>query len=328
MPSSDPSLNAALARTLFAGAGDALLLVDDSGGVLAANPSAIRLFDRSPDGIAPGTPFWALYPEPAAGRLSNAWKASVERLDLVAGDGTVDARHHALRIERDLAPGRHLVRIRDRMPLVNASRSALRSLAELAAGTAHAFNNTLTVVQNLAALLRDELPDGPEREDVEAILESAAEAGETTRALSAFGAACGLRGNPETTPSADLDDLLANGLGVLRRLLPKRTPIETDLDCASFPVNGEPVLQALVLWLQHVRGTLPEGGRIRVCSRTERSAADDPTALLTLEAGGATPPDGETLDVLRAVLATESGTVETSAAATLRLRLPPTAPRG
>jgi two-component system, cell cycle sensor histidine kinase and response regulator CckA len=148
----------------------------------------------------------------------------------------------------------------------------LRSVARLAAGVAHDFNNHLTVVQSHVQLLLADLGDNPRlRADLEAIRASARACAELTRKLLAFGRQQVLVPR-RVAPVSFLREVLP----LLQSLLPPSVELEVDLPDVPLPeVEADPrqLREALLNVMSHSVAGMSGRGSVRVAVR-ETEAAD------------------------------------------------------
>lgn len=150
----------------------------------------------------------------------------------------------------------------------------MAKLSDMVAGVAHDFNNALTVIQNLTSFAIEELdPDAHEasdigsvRDDLAAVLEAAADASDLARGLTAFGRR-GARSD-EAGSSFDFDRIVEQIVNVLRRSLPKRIEVSTDLRCGMLVESSESMLQQVLYnLLVNAGGAIAERGHIEISSR-------------------------------------------------------------
>jgi signal transduction histidine kinase/CheY-like chemotaxis protein len=140
----------------------------------------------------------------------------------------------------------------------------LATLSDMAGRIAHAFNNSLAVLQGHAELLMTELsPDAPAREDVRAIRAAAERGAGITRQLLGFSGRHVIR--PEFL---DPGEIAADLLHSIRRLLPRNVSVTLVrearravlLDRAQFE-------QVLLNLVANARDGMPQGGTIRIVVR-------------------------------------------------------------
>ncbi|MFN8631931.1 MAG: PAS domain S-box protein [Chloroflexota bacterium] len=167
--------------------------------------------------------------------------------------------------------------LRQRRSLEEQLRQAhkLEAVGRLADGLAHDFNNVLTAVTGYAGLIEQAVaPDDPIAEDARQIVRATSRAAELTRSLLAFS-----RGKPLEPQLVSFDAVLEDLVPMLRRLLPERVELRTDLASGAAlradPAELELILVNLAL---NASDAMPEGGRLSVetalVALDERFAAD------------------------------------------------------
>lgn len=162
----------------------------------------------------------------------------------------------------------------------------LEALGRLAGGVAHDFNNLLTVIEGYARMLRDE-PDLAHAEAVEyvdEIIRAANRASDLTRQLLAFSR----RQSAQPRP-LDLNELVRNTSGMLRRVIGEDIQLETDLAATNSQIFADPsqIDQVLMNLVVNARDAMPEGGEIRIATSFQ-----DPTVELRVsDRGSGIPPE-------------------------------------
>ncbi len=167
--------------------------------------------------------------------------------------------------------------LRQRKSLEEQVRQAnkLEAVGRLADGLAHDFNNVLTAVTGYAGLIEAAVAaDDPIAEDARQIVRATSRAGELTRSLLAFS-----RGRPLEPKVVSLDAVIDGLVPMLRRLLPERVELRTDL-ASGVAVRADPAELELILVNLAVNAAdaMPTGGRLSVetalVALDERFAAD------------------------------------------------------
>jgi len=147
----------------------------------------------------------------------------------------------------------------------------LRSVAHLAAGVAHEFNNLLTAMRSHVQFLDQDLADRPDtRQDLDGIRVAADRAGMLTRKLLAFG-----RQQVVLPGPVNLAGLISDVTPLLRSLLPPRIrlEIEAPTDLPPARADREHLREALLSVVTNSRDALQAGGTIRLVAR-RLTAAD------------------------------------------------------
>jgi len=254
-------------QALFDHSHDAILLADDTGAYVDANPAACALlgYQRGEllalgvaDVFASSDRTWA----------RQAWNEFLERGDqhgecrLLRKDGAIVRADYSA-IAR-IQPGLHLSILRDltekhtlKSQLLRQQR--LESVGRLASGVAHDLNNILTPILMAPAMLRPHIWDAGARMLLESV-ENAARRGSTVvRHLLAFS-----RSEPGEKVRLDLQKVVRDARAMLQESLPKSVTLEFALSAGEFPVLGDATqLQQVVVNLA-LNGVdaMPRGGRL------------------------------------------------------------------
>jgi signal transduction histidine kinase/CheY-like chemotaxis protein len=195
-----------------------------------------------------------------------------------------------LRVKPHRSAGREaglLVTIAPRVPMPALETLALErsqrteSLGRLAAGMAHDFNNLLQVIQGSAELLRLRL--GLESAaELQAITDAASRGAELTSQVLAFA-----RTENLLIESADLNELVAHQVELLRRVLPASIRLVTRY--AQLPrvrVDRARMDQVLANLCLNARDAMPEGGVLEIMTSVEPRGGDEPLVRLTVRDTG------------------------------------------
>ncbi len=277
-------------RAVFEGASDTILIFDDVGRIVSANPAASTLFARRETRIV-GRAFRSLVDPMQRTELTAALRAVRDRGE---GRGVVRlARADGARIEveyvarANFLPGRHLAVLRD-VTSARAMEAQLRqsqkmeALGQLTGGIAHDFNNLLTVVVASADVLLSS-PGASEVEEIHSglvdILRAANRGADLVRKLMAFGRQEQLQLEP-----LRLDVVIGDLCHILRRVLPEWMAVHFSVDGTIPATNGDAtaVQQILLNLATNARDAMQlEEGELRVVvsvqeddiSRIDRRAA-------------------------------------------------------
>jgi nitrogen-specific signal transduction histidine kinase len=178
----------------------------------------------------------------------------------------------AVSVSRDITP---LKRAEEERHLAAERRHAgeqLESLGRLAGGVAHDFNNLLTVINGYAAILADEksVPDSA-RNMVREIAKSGQRAADLTKQLLIFG-----RRQPVNPGVVDLNRVVEDMSGMLRRLIPEDIVLKLDMDPVLGHVRADPgqLGQVIMNLVVNSRDAMPQGGILTI--RTSNSGTDVP----------------------------------------------------
>jgi two-component system cell cycle sensor histidine kinase/response regulator CckA len=219
---------AALLRAVWDGAQDAMVIADDHGRYVDANPAACRLFGRSYDELI-GLQIWDVvdYSE-------SSWDA-FRAAGSTSGEGSVtrpdgERREIEGSSRANVMPGRHLAVLRDvterkqlEADLWRAQK--LESVGRLAGGVAHDFNNLLTAIRGYAQLLEARAaPASTELRYTQEIDRAADRAAALTAQLLALGRRQTLRARP-----VDLNRHLEGMRGALGALVGGAAELVLDL---------------------------------------------------------------------------------------------------
>ena len=233
-----------LFRAVFDGAFEAMLISNDEGRYVDANPAACELFGRTRDALL-------------------AMDAGAVDGEIVRPDGTVRETEFATRA--NVLPGLHISVLRDvtehrqlQSDLWRAQR--LESVGRLAGGVAHDFNNLLTAIRGYAQLLLARVePGSVEHHHAEEIDRAADRAAALTAQLLAFGRRQVLQARP-----TELNRLVESLDTMLARLVGDDSELVFDLDPGVHPVRVDPVQieQLLVNLVSNAADATPAGGRV------------------------------------------------------------------
>jgi two-component system, cell cycle sensor histidine kinase and response regulator CckA len=234
-----------LFRAVFDGAYEAMLISNDEGRFVDANPAACELFGRTRD------------------ELLTLSRGAAEQNEIVRPDGTVRETEFAARA--DVLPGVHISVLRDvterkqlQADLWRAQR--LESVGRLAGGVAHDFNNLLTAIRGYAQLLLGNVaPGSVEHRHAEEIDRAADRAAALTAQLLAFGRRQVLQARP-----TELNRLVENLDTMLSGLVGDELELAFDLDPGVHPVRVDPaqIEQLLVNLVANAADATPAGGRV------------------------------------------------------------------
>jgi signal transduction histidine kinase len=148
-----------------------------------------------------------------------------------------------------------------------AQARTLDTVASLAAGVAHDFNNILTVILGLSSGLRKS-PDADAASAAQAIEEAAKRAATLTRLLMAFG-----RGQPVEARVLDINAVVSEAEPLLRRFAgDSRLMIELGADLPVVGADPTQLQQVLLNLVGNARDAMPIPGAVTI--RTARASSD------------------------------------------------------
>ncbi|MHB8958737.1 MAG: PAS domain-containing hybrid sensor histidine kinase/response regulator [Candidatus Limnocylindrales bacterium] len=255
---------------------DDMIVASNVDGVLTSwNTGATRLLGWEPGEIIGRTVAAFLAPESVADVWAHRTRVLAGATSAVHGELTAITKSGAqIPVWGSLAPIRDAAGtavgismvardLRQRKNLEEQLRQShkLGAVGRLADGLAHDFNNVLTAVTGYAGLIETAVPpNDPIAEDARQIVRATGRAAELTRSLLAFS-----RGKPLEPQVVSLDAVLEDLVPMLRRLLPERVELRTDLASGAAlradPAELELILVNLAL---NASDAMPDGGRLSV----------------------------------------------------------------
>jgi PAS domain S-box-containing protein len=268
-PSGNPPLPLAADgpfQSVFRSLADGLLLVDDEGRTVEANPAACALFGLTRESLssrpladlsAPGADVSTLLRTlREGGRMRGDWR-------LRRPDGSL--RSVELTVSAGVHPGLHLLVLRDvseKYRLEEAMRQSqkMEAVGRLAGSLAHDFNNYLTAIRGFGEVVLERLaPHDPLADNLLEIQKAADRATRLTRQLLAISRKQVLQPRP-----VDLNAVLAGLENMLRSLVGPGVRLHLALESGLSPVRADPgQLEQVVLNLVvNARDAMPNGGAL------------------------------------------------------------------
>ncbi|MBR0809899.1 response regulator [Bradyrhizobium diazoefficiens] len=256
---------------------DGIIVVDESGMVLFANPAAEGIFGRS-SGSLIGSPIGIPFV------TGDTTEITIHK----PGDGQIDAEIRVVETSWDQRPAR-LVSLRDisaRRALEERLRHSakMEAIGRLTAGIAHDFNNLLTVVLgNLESVQRRFADLDPVV--VRALgnaTRGAQQAAVLTERLLAFA-----RRKPLEPRLLDLDAVISRMTDLLQRTLGERIIVRARIGAGLWPVEADPTeLEAAILNLAvNARDAMPSGGELIIETANIELGVDPEAAESETKAG-------------------------------------------
>ncbi len=280
----------ALKRAILEGALDAIVTIDEAGTVLEVNPAMCATFGWTAEQMVGHNVADLVIPEESrqAHRDGMAEYLRTGSSPLLGVRQDFTAQHadgHRLPVEvtimpvdvggrsmftgylRDMSSRRAAEAESERLNNRLQQTDRLDALGQLAGGIAHDFNNLLAVILNYAGLVRDDLPPGQSREDIDAISAAAQRAADLTQKLLTFS-----RGDTPAEAEADANVVVAGICEVLHRTLPETISVVSRLAPDAWPVHCDTThLDQVVMNLAvNARDAMPDGGTLTVETRNEQ----------------------------------------------------------
>jgi len=260
-------------RAIFENALDAIVIVDDAGRFVDANPASLELFGIARRDLLARRVGDFTVPE---GRraLPSVWRrflaeGSLENVfEIMRADG--ERRHVELTAKASFLPDRHIAVIRDvterrRLEGELGRSQRLESLGRLAGGIAHDFNNLLTAISGYTGMLLEQPHADPAVvHDLREIERASQRAAELTGQLLAFGRRQTLRPEP-----LDLNAAVRDVEPMLRRLLGEEVELVASLepDLGVVRADLSQLEQAIVNLAVNARDAMSgAGGRLTIAT--------------------------------------------------------------
>ena len=276
-------------RGLLEAAPDAMVVVDDGGGIVLLNVQAEKQFGYSRDELV-GKKVKSIIPEGFAERLiADGTRTAAEALAQQIGTGIEllglrkDGTEFPIEIMlsplesaegilitaaiRDISERKHLAR------QLHQSQK-MEAVGQLTGGIAHDFNNLLTVIiGNLGLLDRLVADNEAAVKRVRTAQKAAARGADITRRLLVFSS------NEELNPTfVSLGDAIQNMVEMASRGLGSDIKITTRLDHAVHPLFVDPagLESALLNLVVNAKDAMPNGGSIVISSQLHIVQSDHP----------------------------------------------------
>jgi PAS domain S-box-containing protein len=287
-------------RTLLEEASDGIVVFDDTGRFVEANPSLCAMLGYHRDEVL-GMDAASLIEPQDLEREPIDWeplKAGLVRITerrLVRKDGSIvpvetktrrmqDGRY--LSIVRDITARRQaeqaLNALREREEQLRQAQK-IEAIGRLAGGVAHDFNNVLTAIMGYTDLLLDDFAeDDRRRQDLKEIKKAAERAAALTRQLLAFS-----RKQVLQPVLLDLNAIVTGVDKLLRRLLGDEIEFLFVPDTALRKVIADPgqVEQVLINLTVNARDAMEDAGRLTVRTRNVRLSHEEAQRRPPMTAG-------------------------------------------
>jgi two-component system, cell cycle sensor histidine kinase and response regulator CckA len=256
-------------RSVFLGAADAMLILDDRRGVVDANRAAAALFGAPIEALIGRRLDDLLVNE--QGQLEHAWRELLA-LGEAKRDHRVLSPTHDIRIvecsyRAAVQAGRHLCIARDitdRQLLEERLMQSekVESVGRLAGGIAHDFNNLLTAILGYTELLLGTRgPEDPDRADLEEIQKAGQRAAALTQQLLAYS-----RKQMLSPKEVDLNQTVVGLQSMLTRLIREDITLSYELapEPALVRIDPTQLEQVILNLVLNSRDALMTGGFIRL----------------------------------------------------------------
>jgi two-component system, cell cycle sensor histidine kinase and response regulator CckA len=155
---------------------------------------------------------------------------------------------------------------RDRLEEHLRQAAKLEALGRLAGGVAHDFNNLLTAIHGYTELLQLEVADRPEAEEILQHLSGVTHrASDMVRGLLDFA-----RKEQQRSEPVDINAVVREATALLQRSLSPRVSVHHDLERGGPVVVGDhtQIENAILNLCLNARDAMPDGGRLRIATRT------------------------------------------------------------
>ncbi len=263
-------------RAIFDCSLDGMLLVNDEGRYVDANPAACAMFGMDRDELI-GKCLASNCDPGAWEKLMREGSARGETC-IVRADGSKAQIEYSGRA--NIQPGQHLFLVRDvteRKKLEAQLRQSqkMEAVGRLAGGVAHDFNNMLMVIRGYSELLQEKTKGNPLLSRyVESVLNAGDRAALITQQLLAFS-----RRQVIQPQLMSMNTVVEETARLLRRVIGEDIALHLFLDKNISNVNADPgqVGQIVLNLAVNARDAMPEGGQLII--ETEQVRLDSAHAL-------------------------------------------------
>jgi signal transduction histidine kinase/ActR/RegA family two-component response regulator len=258
---------------------DAVLVADENGQIILANPAAKAMFGeiqsvgskdwkrRNPILLPDGVTLFPTGETPMARAIRGE---SVDNLEIVLHRLSTLTTIHLIANGRPLhdpsgAPKGAVVVYRDVTEAKETERllrqaQKMDAIGQLTGGIAHDFNNILTVIMGMIEIVAEEVAEEPQIAALAKTISQAADRGaELTQRLLAFA-----RKQPLRPREVDVNALIVEATSLLRASLGEQIEIESLLDESALNalVDTSQLTTALLNLAVNARDAMPNGGRL------------------------------------------------------------------
>jgi two-component system, cell cycle sensor histidine kinase and response regulator CckA len=281
-------------RAIFENALDAMMILDDEGRYLDANPAACTLLGVPKDEVI-GKRIgkivsWSI-------DVAKEWERGT--LDRLKGEATITLKNGVVReieyaVKEHILPGLSLLLARDvterkALELRLMQSQKMEALGRLAGGVAHDFNNMLMVIRGYSELMQTKTSADPLlARYTSSIIDAADRAALTTQQLLAFS-----RRQVIQPQIVNLNSIVDEMARLLRRVLGEDVELHLDLarDLYNIKADSGQMGQIILNLAINARDAMPTGGRLEISTRNEE--------VEELRMSGIAEPISGTFSVLR-----------------------------
>lgn len=259
-----PGISEAEYRFLIDRNADGIVVIDEGGKLLFANPAAEKML---------GKPLEELRNRPIGLPVVSGDEAA--DVELVSQNGRpISAEMRVVETSWEGLPA-HLVSLRDvssRRELEGRIRQSqkLEAIGQLTGGVAHDFNNLLTIIRSCVDLLRrPELAEEKRKRYIDAIAETADRAAKLTGQLLAFA-----RRGPLSPQLFDVTERVGKTAELLETVVGSGVSVSTKIECDPCLVEVDPdqLETALINMAINSRDAMDKMGRIIISVREVETA--------------------------------------------------------
>ncbi len=260
---------------IVAHSSDAIIGLNPEGDITSWNRGAETVFGYLPDQVV-GRHCDCLFPKSALGRFQQVLTQArtgqeTTHFDTLCSTATGKMRYVELNLSCIYDDAGHVRAISMIVRDMTHQRQIqeqlyrderMRSVATLAGGVAHDFNNILVSVMGNASLIQSEISDGhPWQRPINAIIDSAERAAAITRQLLAYA-----RGGVYSPRPHSLKTMIEDSLHLCRSVVGNQVTIEFTPQTQSDGIEADPtqIQQILLNLIINASEAMPGGGRVLI----------------------------------------------------------------
>ncbi len=276
-----------LQESILECAGEGIYGTDSDGRITFVNPAAAALLGWQPEELvgrpahetvhhsrSDGTPYppaeCAIHRSLALNRVYHSeddsfWRKDGTRFPIsftctpIVDEGEVVGGVLVFRDITERKEAQRAQKLKEQLELQVAHMQKMETLGQLVGEITHDLNNLLAVIQNYAAFVRADLPEGPISNDIDQVLRATRRAAALTRQLVMFS-----RREAVAPRVVDLNEVVLDMEKLLRRTIPAAVRVSTQVSASLWPIKVdigqlEQVIMNLVL---NAKDAMPEGGHL------------------------------------------------------------------